>query len=79
VKKKKTTKKLAANKRVSAGGALWLQQQFDQIDRQLILILARIKELKMEITGEGNVIPELETAVKQVATRAISLDRKVPD
>jgi hypothetical protein len=79
MKKKITTKKKAASKRLTGGESVWLQRQFDQIDRQLILILARIKELHTEIIGEGNVIEELEQAVNRVDTRARAIDRKVKD
>jgi len=79
MKKKKTTSKKANSKRLTPSEVVWMHEQFDDIDRQFILVLSRIKELKTEIIGEGNVIPELETAVKQIATRAISIDRKVPD
>jgi hypothetical protein len=55
----------------------WIQlkEWTESVDRKLALILDALKDL----TGEGEVIPELEQAVKRAAALAKKIDLKVPD
>jgi hypothetical protein len=101
MKKKKTTKKLAARKpqagtRILTGGdRMWLQKQFDELDRANIVILARIKETKdqntlilkriqeleipPEVGPDSPVIPELAVEINKSHALSATIDAQVED
>jgi hypothetical protein len=69
---------------------LWLQQQFDEIDKQFAVVLTRLSDVKRQnvlilsevrkIGGTSdNVTPELENAIRLSQVLSGGIDAKVPD
>jgi hypothetical protein len=62
---------------LTPGDKQWLNLQFDDVDKALERVLRNLKKLEKALSG--NVSPELEAAINEVAKRAQSIDEKVPD